>query len=132
MLVIEKIPSNLEVIPTFISTLIERLKKFPISDEEIFDIRLSLSEALINAVKHGNRMNPGLSVEVRVEIKDKELTIRIKDQGRGFDFKGLPDPTKGENLNKGCGRGVFLVRQLMDKVEFFDRGSGIIMRKTIK
>lgn len=132
MIVSETIPSKLEIIPEFISSLLEKIKVLPISEDEIFSIRLSLEEALINAIKYGNKLNQQLWVEINVEFKDKELIIKVKDQGEGFDFKNLPDPTKKDNLKKTFGRGIFLIKKLMDKVEFFDFGRGIKMTKFLK
>jgi len=131
MIISEKLPSRLEVIPEFIRESIEKIKHLTI-EEDIFNIRLSLEEALVNAIKHGNRLNPNLSVEVNIETDDDRLTITVKDEGEGFDFNNVTDPTKGRNLKKFSGRGIFLIRNLMDKVDFFDCGRGIKMVKFFK
>ena len=70
-----------------------------------------------------------MSVEVSVETKDGSLVITVVDQGEGFDFKNIPDPTKGDNLQKVSGRGIFLIRNYIDKVEFSDCGRRIKMIK---
>jgi len=132
MRISEKIPSKLEIVPEFVSALIGKIKTLSIGEDEVFDIKLSLEEALINAIKHGNKMNPSFYVEVYLEIKDHRLTIKVKDQGEGFDFKNLPDPTTDENLEKPSGRGIFLIKSLMDEFEFFDCGRGIKMVKFVK
>jgi len=128
----EKLPSKLELMPGFISKVIEEIKTLNISDDKLFDIRLSLEEALINAIKYGNKMNPQLFVELSLEVQDNKLIIKIKDEGEGFDFMSIPNPTDENNLEKNSGRGVFLVKSLMDEVEFLDNGSQIKMVKVLR
>ena len=132
MKIIEKMPSRLESIPGFISGLLEKMKPLTVSEEEIFGIKLSLEESLVNAIKYGNKMNPGLFVEVSIEAKDDVLSISVKDQGQGFDFENILDPTKEENLERTSGRGIFLIKSLMDEVRFCDGGSKIMMKKSLK
>jgi len=127
-----QIPSRLDLLPEFISSLLEKVKVLPIKEEDLFNLKLSIEEALINAIKHGNKMDPHLMVEVNLEAKDDQLIIQIKDQGEGFDFKNLPDPTQNDRLEKTSGRGVFLMRHLMDEVEFLDCGRIVKMVKFLK
>jgi serine/threonine-protein kinase RsbW len=129
MTISQKLPSRIEVIPEFILSVIDKIKSPELREEEIFNIRLSLEEALVNAMKHGNKLNPDLSVAVDIEATANYLKIEIRDQGAGFDFKNLPDPTKNENLEKPGGRGAFLIKKLMDEAEYFDCGRGIRMVK---
>jgi serine/threonine-protein kinase RsbW len=126
---IEKIPSELETIPKFRKDLLKKVNNLGLSDEDIFNIDLSLQEALVNAIKHGNKLDKSLLVEVSLEISGKRLVIEVKNQGGGFDPKKIPTPTSQEGLLKTSGRGVFLIKKLMDEVEFFDRGRGIRMIK---
>jgi len=125
----EKIPSKIDNMPKLIATLLKKLEVVSFKEDEILDIRLCLEEAIINAIKHGNRMNPDLFVEVQMNVSDQELCIQIRNEGEGFDFKELPNPTIDKNLTKPSGRGVFLIKKLMDEVEFFDKGRGIKMVK---
>lgn len=93
---------------------------------------LAIREAAANAIKHGNKQDPEKIAEVTLEIGTEEIMIRIQDQGEGFDSSRLPDPLAPENILKGTGRGIFLMRQLMDDVEFrFDRGSQVTLRKSL-
>ncbi|MDD5583511.1 MAG: ATP-binding protein [Candidatus Omnitrophica bacterium] len=132
MIITETLPSRLEAIPEFIASFLEKIKPFRINDDDIFDIRISLEEALVNAIKHGNRFNAALPVDVSIDIIPARVTIAVKNQGKGFDYAKIPNPTKDDNLQKLSGRGVFLIKSLMDAVEFFDCGRGIKMVKSIK
>jgi serine/threonine-protein kinase RsbW len=132
MIISGSIPSKLEKIPGFISGLLEKIKAFPIGGDDIFDIRISLEEALVNAIKHGNKFDPHLSVEVSLEISDDKVAVKVRDEGKGFDYASLPNPTSAANLDKLSGRGIFLIKSLMNRVTFFDGGRGIKMVKFFK
>ena len=97
-----------------------------------FDLRLCLEEALINAMKHGNGLQQHLPVDVAVEADGEGVTIQIDDHGSGFDVKKLGDCTCGDNLLRGGGRGVHLIRQLMDEVKFNAKGNSVRMTKWLK
>jgi len=79
---------------------------------------MAVREALNNAIKHGNRMDPEKEVRVTFDLLPRSLEIRIVDQGKGFDTKKLPDPTEPANLLKPSGRGIYYMRTFMDRVEF--------------
>lgn len=127
----ETMPSQLELIDGFISSLMARLFNSSSDKNIIFNIKLALHEAIINAVKHGNKMKKDLPVRVDITKEDGQLTIQVSDQGEGFDFKNIPDPITPENLEKLNGRGIFLIQNAMDKVEFSDVGKTIKMMKRI-
>lgn len=128
----EKLPTDLKSIPGCLDSVIEKAGNLPFNDEQLHDIKLALEEALVNAIKHGNRLDPRLSVSVLVQSTDDSLTISVSDQGKGFDFRNVPDPTKEPHLSRPSGRGVFLIRNRMDKVEFQDNGSCVKMTKYFK
>lgn len=132
MLIQKKIPSRLDVIPGFLSEFTQKLMPLGLSEEEVFNIKLSLEEAIVNAIKHGNKLDPSLYVEVTAEADNGCLTISVVDQGKGFDFENVADPTHNNNITKLSGRGVFLIRKLMDEVLYFDCGRGIKMIKFLK
>ncbi len=132
MQIFHKIPSRLEMIPDFLAGIIEEIKKLNIAEADLFEIKLALEEALVNAIKHGNKFNPELSVEVKIKADANLLSICVTDQGEGFDFKNIPDPTKSDNLHKLSGRGILLIRSHMDDVEFSDSGRKITMIKLFK
>jgi len=80
-------------------------------------------EAVNNAIIHGNKSNPEKVVIIRIYKTKKELHIIVKDEGEGFDYRNIPDPTAPENIENIHGRGVFLMTKLSDKVEFYENGS---------
>jgi serine/threonine-protein kinase RsbW len=96
-------------------------------EEDTFKIRLALEEALVNAVKHGNQMDPDKAVRVRYTITAERFDIRIEDEGPGFNPDDVPDPTLPENIEKGSGRGVFLIRELMSGAEYQGKGNVLVM-----
>ncbi|MBU1147768.1 MAG: ATP-binding protein [Candidatus Omnitrophica bacterium] len=110
----------------------KKVGPFLAQKEDTFNMKLCLEEALANAVRHGNKLNPDLFVEVTVGIDADRVIIKVKDHGHGFDFKAVPDPTEDTNFQKPCGRGIFLIKNFMDEVDFFDNGRGIKMVKFLK
>jgi serine/threonine-protein kinase RsbW len=128
----EEIPSELKFIPKISHTIIDKIKYLPLDETQVHDVQLALGEALSNAMRHGNKLNPDLAVKVKVESNLRSLTICVADQGKGFNFKNVPDPTRPETLHKLSGRGIFLIRKRMDKVSFLSRGRKIKMVKLFK
>jgi serine/threonine-protein kinase RsbW len=99
------------------------------ADSQIFAVKLSLEEALTNAIKHGNRMDPQKAVEVAYRVGEAQVWIRICDEGGGFQPERVPDPTLDENLARPCGRGVMLMQAYMSHVHFSDTGNCVTMIK---
>ena len=126
----QKLPSRFDAVPEFSASVIEQLcQELSLTETEIFDIKLVLEESLTNAIKHGNHMDSDLFVEVSIVTEGRNLVITVKDQGQGFDVSRVPDPTQKEQLMKTSGRGVYLMRKLMDEVRYCDGGHTIIMTK---
>lgn len=96
--------------------------KHKINEDYYGNILIALTEAVTNAILHGNKGDVHKFVDVSYFNQDKELCFVIKDEGPGFDVNALPDPTAPENIEKPTGRGVFLMRNLADKIEFEDSG----------
>jgi serine/threonine-protein kinase RsbW len=112
--------------------LVERLIEdvcdiYNISEDNYGNILIAVTEAVNNAIYHGNKGNPTKSVSIGFENKDKRLTFSIVDEGQGFDFSNLPDPTDPVNIDKINGRGVFLMKHLADKVEFNGNGTEVLL-----
>ncbi len=91
------------------------------------NIQLVLSEAATNAIIHGNQHNPGKSVSIEVYADDIQVALVVSDEGQGFDPSSLPDPLSEENLLKQGGRGIFLIEQFADNVEYRDNGSTVVL-----
>ena len=126
------ISSNLDNVKDTVEEICGYLKKIEAEESLVFDIKLSLEEALINAIKYGNRFNEHLTVDIDFSHNGNKLIIAIEDKGRGFDYQNLPNPTHEENLLKLKGRGIFLIRHLMDEVEFNKKGNRITMAKFLR
>ncbi len=120
-------PTNLALVEKFIDDL---KSEFNIGDDAYGNILISLTEAANNAIIHGNKSDESKEVEVIYGLDDrgKNLTVIMKDEGPGFDYNHLPDPTEEENLEKTSGRGVFLIMQLADMVVFSDNGATVEMQ----
>jgi serine/threonine-protein kinase RsbW len=97
-----------------------------------FDIRLCVEEAVRNAIVHGNHSDRKRSVKVDCRVENGAAIIEVEDEGAGFDYNNVPDPTKESNILKNSGRGVYLIKKLMDKVEFNKAGNRIKMVKGLK
>ncbi len=89
-----------------------------LDEDQRFHIAMAVREATINAVLHGNEYDPARHIEVSLENTGEDLKISIADEGRGFDPEKVPDPLAKENILRGTGRGIFLIRSLMDEVHF--------------
>jgi serine/threonine-protein kinase RsbW len=89
------------------------------------NFRVGLTEALSNAMVYGNAHDPAKRVLVEVKLAEGRIEARVTDQGRGFNPAAVPDPTRPENLTNAGGRGIFLMRQLLDEVTFNDQGNQV-------
>jgi serine/threonine-protein kinase RsbW len=98
-----------------------------VNDDFYGNVLIAVTEAVNNAIKHGNKNDVSKQVQIRVSDAESVFSIEVKDQGLGFDFNNLPDPTAPENLEKENGRGIFLMKSLADKVEFENEGRDVIM-----
>ena len=99
---------------------------------ENFTVSIALTEAITNAIIHGNEKDPAKRVFAQALIEPERVVFQIADEGRGFDYQKLADPTKKENLLKQSGRGIFFVRYFMDEVKFNQAGNKITMVKYVK
>ncbi len=111
-----------------VSSLVENLaNKFRFAPDTYGNILISLTEAVNNAIIHGNKQDETKVVEVRTESKNGRIAITVKDEGKGFDYTCVPDPTSPEHVCECGGRGVFLMRQLSDRCRFQDNGRTVEM-----
>ncbi|MEM9888113.1 MAG: ATP-binding protein [Bacteroidota bacterium] len=109
----------------FVSQIFSR---FNINQDAYGNVLISLTEAVNNAIIHGNRKDKGKKVEISFEKCSKDLAFRVSDEGQGFDYDSLPDPTAPENICECGGRGVFLMRELSDVIRYTDEGRTVEMR----
>lgn len=124
------IPATPASIPTVSEGVRQLLLGKGWSDDELMKVELALDEALANAIRHGCQNDPTKQVQCVVSTDAAgELVIVVRDPGPGFDVAKVPNPLQGANLLKPSGRGVFLINELMDKVEFGDGGREVVMQK---
>jgi serine/threonine-protein kinase RsbW len=123
------IPSVLGASRDVQQQIMEAVHRHGYSEEAAFGIKLSLEEALVNAIKHGNKLDPRKHVRVTAEVTARHVEIIIQDEGPGFDRTCVPDPTADENLTKCSGRGLLLMEAYMTSVEYSDNGRRVRLYK---
>lgn len=99
-------------------------KKFGLEMERFVNLQIACSEALVNAIVHGNKENPDKRVYTEIAFNESVLTVTIRDEGGGFDIHKLPDPTSNENILKESGRGIYIIRSLVNEFVCNSTGSG--------
>jgi serine/threonine-protein kinase RsbW len=106
-----------------IESFIDNAKeKFHLDDDIYGNIMIAVTEAVNNAIKHGNAGDRSKNVSLSLSLKESMIQFLIKDEGPGFDYENLPDPTAPENIEKVGGRGIFLMKHLSDEVQFKEKG----------
>lgn len=130
--VVLKIPSEISQVRKVSSKVEKAIALIGTDEPKLFDIRLCLEEAVRNAIVHGNKCNKKLKVMVSYSLDGDKFIMEVADEGAGFDYNKVPDPTSGENLTKNSGRGVYLIKKLMDEVSFSGHGNTIRMVKRLK
>jgi serine/threonine-protein kinase RsbW len=119
-----ELPSDPQLIDAAVTYLVDRARAFDFHGSRLnLNLRVGIAEALANAILYGNRADPRKRVRVEVELTLDTLEVAIQDEGVGFDPEAVPDPTLPENLERAGGRGVFLLRELMDEVRYNDCGN---------
>lgn len=112
--------------------LLSKLKSCNFSRKDIFAVHLALEEAFINAVRHGNKMDPSKQIKIDYSISNDKIEISVTDEGSGFKPNSVPDPRCGENIYKTDGRGLFLISSYMDVVDFNKAGNCIHMVRFVQ
>ncbi|WP_020473115.1 ATP-binding protein [Zavarzinella formosa] len=125
------IPSDLEAARTLQEAIEVAVKPF-FEESEAFAIKMAVEESLVNAIKHGNQMDPSKFVRVEYDVSPEEVQVHITDEGPGFNPEDVPDPTAPENLERPCGRGLLLIRYYMSDVSFRNNGRTIVLTKRRK
>ncbi len=116
---IPSLSENIRVIESFIDNAKE---KFHLNEDIYGNIMIAVTEAVNNAIRHGNKADSTKNVSLGLSLEEGMIKFRIEDEGLGFDFHNLPDPTAPENLEKPGGRGIFLMKHLADEVDFSLKG----------
>ena len=124
-----ELPSDVSLMNGVLQYLIERVAKLGVIKPERSNLFIALDEAFVNAVKHGNKNDPTKLVRITAELSPKEARFTVEDEGEGFDVEQIPDPRDPDNLFKASGRGVLLIYNIMDKVEYNARGNRLTMVK---
>ena len=123
-----RVPTDLDVVEEAVDLIARHCLASGLAPKRArFNLRVALSEALANAIVYGNAMDPAKTVEVRVDVLDDVVQVSVQDQGQGFDTTHVPDPTTPDRVDSEDGRGLFLIRQLVDQVSFNERGNAICM-----
>jgi serine/threonine-protein kinase RsbW len=133
----QSLPSRAVAISSFVDQLMRFIRFFMqkggTANEAEEEIEIAISEALANAVIHGNHESPKKQVHVACRCSmDGEVLISVRDEGEGFDSRVVPDPTKTQRLLFTHGRGLHLMKALMDEVSFEENGTVVRMRKQMK
>jgi anti-sigma regulatory factor (Ser/Thr protein kinase) len=123
------LPSEVTAISPFVDELILLLRNCGCVPDGVGDVEIALREALANAIIHGNHEDRRKQVHVTCRCQPDEVSIAVKDEGKGFDVNSVPDPTAPENIGSAHGRGILVMKALMDEVRFEEGGVIVQMRK---
>lgn len=116
---IPSLSENIRMIESFIDNAKER---FNLNDDIYGNIMIAVTESVHNAIRHGNQGDAKKNVSLSLSLQDDAIRFTVSDEGKGFDFENLPDPTSPENIENPGGRGIFLMKHLSDEVNFLNNG----------
>lgn len=123
------IPSDTSAGRRVLEEVLNKLRAEQWLQHDIFGVHLAMHEALVNAIMHGNRLDPNKRIFVRCQLSREMVRIEIADEGEGFDPQCVPDPTDANHLELPTGRGVMLMKAFMTRVDFCDRGKRVVLEK---
>lgn len=126
-----QIPSLIENIRVIESFIDNSKEEFEFEDDIYGNIMVAVTESVNNAIRHGNKFDKDKNVYLTLQVEDNQLLFEVEDEGPGFDYENLPDPTAPENLENPGGRGIFLMRNLCDEVNFYDQGKKVQLKFNI-
>ena len=118
------IPSKLEELEAVTKLIGEATAAFGLSEDIAYWMELTISESMINAIRHGNQSDPDKKARLEISFDGESIEILVEDQGEGFKLEELADPTQAENLLKPCGRGILIIRSFMDEVKLSKKEGG--------
>ncbi|OHB78216.1 MAG: hypothetical protein A2V98_10800 [Planctomycetes bacterium RBG_16_64_12] len=123
------IPSETGASSPILQEILDQLEKQAWIQHDIFSVHLAMEEALVNAIRHGNRLDTSKQVHVACRVSPELIRIEITDEGEGFDPSSVPDPTDPAHIEAPSGRGLMLMRSFMSRVEYNDVGNRVVMEK---
>jgi serine/threonine-protein kinase RsbW len=126
------LPSDVPAISPFVDDLMVFLRGYGCVPADVRDVEIALREALANAIIHGNHEDPRKNTQITCRCEPEEVSITVRDEGQGFDMNKVADPTAPENIGSVHGRGIYLMKALMDEVRFEEGGVVVQMRKSVK
>jgi len=125
------LPSERKSIEKAVKLAEKAAKKMKLVSQEQDNLAIAVSEAVTNAVIHGNKLSSYKKTVIDILIEDNKVVVKVRDEGNGFNLENLPDPLAPENIAKECGRGIFILKSFMDKVDFnfTEGGTEVIISK---
>lgn len=124
----QQLPSEVSSGYPIVQELLQRLEQQRWNRHDVFGVHLAVEEALVNAIKHGNRGDPAKRVHVLCQLADDLVRVEITDEGDGFDPANVPDPTADENLENPSGRGIMLMRSFLN-IRYNEAGNAVVLEK---
>lgn len=125
----QTLASDTSLTSEVIEALLAQLRADAWEERDIFGVHLAVEEALVNAIKHGNREQADKRVALAFRVNGQCVQVEITDEGPGFDPASIPDPTTSDHVDQPNGRGIMLMRSFMSRVEFNERGNRVLLEK---
>ncbi len=124
-----EIISSRHNIPHIEALMFKANEEFGLREEQFQNLMIAVTEIVSNGIVHGNKENPDKKVSVTVEYDSQKMYVKVTDEGNGFDIYNIPDPTLPENITKASGRGIFIVKSLVDDFSYrhTEKGSEFIL-----
>ena len=122
ILVIKSEISELKNVENFLNDI---FKEYNLAHKYFNKLYLCITEAVLNAIKHGNKNDKNKNVAIEVDYINEEIEVLIEDEGEGFDINKVEDPTKGSNIKNESGRGIFIIRKMSNMLEYNEKGNRI-------
>lgn len=127
-----KIPSKIENLRKVEKVIDEISGEYKIGEDIYGNILIAALEATNNAIMHGNKLDEEKNVTISFSLSEKKLMIKVDDEGNGFDYQNIPDPTAPENIENVNGRGIFLMEKLSDNINFSRNGASVELEFNVK
>lgn len=126
------VPSKLEALEAVQNLITEAAREYQLSEDFAYWLELTISESMINAIRHGNQCDPAKKAHLKISMIGTEIEVIVEDQGSGFNLNDLADPTETKNILKPSGRGILIIRSFMDDVKLTEREGGGTRLRMVK